>query len=86
LPVIATPVGGIPEFLEHGVNGLIIPVADVSKLVEAIGKVFEDRPFSENMALRAMETVRLKFGADAMVSQLKALYTEALASWSPEKI
>jgi glycosyltransferase involved in cell wall biosynthesis len=34
LPVIATPVGGIPDLVEDGENGFIVPVGDSSMLAE----------------------------------------------------
>jgi glycosyltransferase involved in cell wall biosynthesis len=77
LPIITTPVGGIPEFMRDGVNGLMIPVGDTARLAEAIQKLSGDRGFADKLALQGLETVTAKFGADTMVAQLKVIYEQA---------
>jgi len=52
LPVVATPVGGMPELVRHGENGLLVPPADPQQLARALG-VLVDQPdtrrwFGEN--------------------------------------
>jgi glycosyltransferase involved in cell wall biosynthesis len=42
LPVIATPVGGIPEVLRDGQNGLSIPTGDPDALAAAMSRLAED--------------------------------------------
>jgi glycosyltransferase involved in cell wall biosynthesis len=42
LPVISTPVTGIPEAVRHGVNGLIVPEGDATSLANAIERVMRD--------------------------------------------
>lgn len=42
LPVIATPVGGVPEQIEHGVNGLIVPPSDPTAIIAAVNAIVED--------------------------------------------
>ena len=44
LPVIASDIGGVPELVEHEVNGLLIAPADVSALAEAIGRLAHSEP------------------------------------------
>ncbi|GIV15918.1 MAG: glycosyl transferase [Armatimonadota bacterium] len=56
LPVITTPVGGIPEFVHDGVNGLLVPPTDIPALSSAIQRLIED------------ERLRLQMGANARAS------------------
>ena len=56
LPVIASPVGGIPEVVQDGYNGLLVPPTDISALADAMQKLMED------------ETLRLQMGARARAS------------------
>jgi glycosyltransferase involved in cell wall biosynthesis len=43
LPVITTPVGGVPEVVEHGKTGLLVKPGDTDELVKAIIRVLEDK-------------------------------------------
>lgn len=54
-PVIATAVGGLPDIIEHGVNGMLVPPADPEQLALAVNRFFdsEDRPRLEQGARAA---------------------------------
>lgn len=60
-PVIATAVGGVPELVEDGVNGLLVPPADADATAEAIRRFFGDAD------LRA----RLRAGAGASLERYR---------------
>jgi glycosyltransferase involved in cell wall biosynthesis len=51
LPIVATPVGGIPCMVESGRNGLLVPVSDPEKLADAIEKLLRDEPLRRKMGL-----------------------------------
>ncbi len=50
LPVVTTPVAGIPEIIDHGVEGLLVPVNDVAALRSAIGGLLDDPDRRQAMA------------------------------------
>lgn len=52
LPIIASEVGGIPEFVEHGVNGHLVPPAEPAILASAIRQLGEDPELREEMSAR----------------------------------
>lgn len=56
-PVVATAVGGIPELIEHGHNGLLVPPEDPSALADAIVELLSDRRRIRAMGRRARELV-----------------------------
>src|SRR5205814_1832414 len=43
VPVVATQVGGLPEAIEDGVTGLLVPPRDSAALAKAIARILEDR-------------------------------------------
>lgn len=57
MPVITTPVGGIPEFVQDGVNGLLVPPMDIPALCSAIQRLIEDEPLRLQMGANARASV-----------------------------
>ncbi|MDP2954300.1 MAG: glycosyltransferase family 4 protein, partial [Chloroflexota bacterium] len=55
LPVVATRVGGIPEFVEDGVNGILVPPKDPQALAHAILALVKDSELREKMGRRSLE-------------------------------
>lgn len=56
-PVIATAVGGIPEVVRHGVNGLLVPARDIDALVQAVERVVRDDGLRASLAASAAASV-----------------------------
>ena len=52
LPIVGTAVGGIPDLVEHGSNGLLVPPGDVSALAGAIRYLADDPELRTEMTLR----------------------------------
>lgn len=57
LPVVATAVGGIPEVLRDGENGLLVPPADAKALAEALARVLADDALCARLGTAARATV-----------------------------
>lgn len=49
LPVIATDVGGIPEIIEDGVNGILVKPKEPKEIVQAIIKIYSQPEFAQNL-------------------------------------
>ena len=84
-PVIATAVGGIPEVVEHGRNGILIPPRDVQALAEALAE-FHARPHASlDMGERASAHVREHHTWDRVAQRFEGVYDEVLglASFVP---
>ncbi|MDB5936290.1 MAG: hypothetical protein JWQ01_3634 [Massilia sp.] len=75
-PVVSTTVGGIPEAIDDGVDGLLIAPGDVPALTAALGALLDDAALRERIGDSARTTVRLRFSTDAAVATLSALYRE----------
>lgn len=70
--VVSTSIAGIPELVEHGVSGLLVPPADPSALAAAIRTLLEDQQRARDMGLRGQQKVRAEFTLPDCVAQLRA--------------
>jgi glycosyltransferase involved in cell wall biosynthesis len=78
LPVVATAVGGIPDLIEQGVHGLLVPPGDPDALAGALAKLLRDPQRARTMGGRGQERRRAEFNFDTMVRRLEDLYCELL--------
>ncbi len=74
LPVVATPVGGIPDVLKDGTTGRLVPVDDVPALTAALRASLRDAATSQALAAAAREHVLTRCSVTAMLRGLEALY------------
>lgn len=74
LPVIATPVGGVPEMLIQEVNGLLVAPGDIDALTAAITRLMGDPSLRSRLAAAARETIATRFSLNAAVERLLDIY------------
>jgi glycosyltransferase involved in cell wall biosynthesis len=79
-PVVATRVGGIPEVIQDGETGLLVPAGDPQALADAVSSLLADPARAAVMAARGREAVRARFSANGMVRQVERLYLELAAA------
>jgi len=60
-PVVATRVGGIPEIIDHGVNGFLVEPDDINGLCEHVSTLIDNEQLRLDMGKRAREIVERKF-------------------------
>lgn len=77
MPSIATRVGGIPEVIEDGVNGLLIDAGDTQALAAAMKHYIENRNDIYSHGQHASESVR-SFYPDAIAKSLDAVYSSLM--------
>ena len=77
-PVVATAVSGIPELVEHEVNGLLIEPDDPQALADALLRLHDDPELTRRLTDNARATVRERFDGDRLAHQLAALFRETL--------
>jgi glycosyltransferase involved in cell wall biosynthesis len=75
-PIVATKVGGIPEAIEDGVHGILVPPRDEAALAAAIGGVLGDPNGGSEMGARARDRCRREFSLGRTVESLQQLYEE----------
>jgi glycosyltransferase involved in cell wall biosynthesis len=79
LPIIATPVGGIPEVIRDGENGYLVPPRDAGALAETIWRVREDPIHATSCGAAALRTVREKYSHRRNAQRVMEVYEEVLA-------
>ena len=78
LPVFATTHGGIPEAVEHGVNGWLVPEGDHDALGRALIDLAADPTRLTTMGEAASKSVTQNFDLRAQVRKLEGYYQEAI--------
>jgi glycosyltransferase involved in cell wall biosynthesis len=74
LPVIATNVNGIPEQVEDGLTGLLVPRQDVQALTTAILTLLKDPVMRRNMGDEGSKKLAKEFTGDRMVAKTRLIY------------
>jgi N-acetyl-alpha-D-glucosaminyl L-malate synthase BshA len=79
-PSVATAVGGIPEVVESGVSGLLVPPGDPVALARGVESLIGDPDMRRRMGREAGARARERFSAAAMVPRYEALYRRVCAA------
>lgn len=74
VPVVATPVTGIPELVADERTGLLVPERDPAALAEALRRLLIDRPLRRRLADAARARIEADFDIAANVRALRALF------------
>jgi glycosyltransferase involved in cell wall biosynthesis len=74
VPVVATSVGGLPEIVEHGTTGLLVPPADEAGLTRGIMWMLDHPQEAVEMAAAAKAVAEEKFTASAMARRTEEVY------------
>jgi glycosyltransferase involved in cell wall biosynthesis len=74
LPVVATNVGGLPEVVEDGVTGILVPPGNAKALADALVRLLRDPDLRARMGQAGRERVRAEFTVDRVVTQTLAVY------------
>ena len=74
LPVLTTPVGGIPGLVEDGLTGVFITPGDVPGLASAIIRLLRDEPLRRQLASNARATIETRYSLEAVGSRLAEAY------------
>lgn len=80
LPIIATSVGGIPDIIHHGRNGLLIPSDDIEALASALLRLISDHELSARLGNQARRDAEEFFSLEKVTSQYICLYNNLLTN------
>lgn len=76
LPVIATSVGGVPEVVRNGFNGLLVPPEDPAALASAIDCICNDNTLAKSLGNNARKTIKEKFSLDKVAQSYSRIYQD----------
>ena len=78
IPCVVTPVGGIPDIVVDGENGLVFGVGDVDGLANKLHMIIIDRTLRENIVLGQDQYVKGAFNINSINRKLEKIYTRLL--------
>ncbi len=79
-PVAASAVGGIPELVRDGQNGLLFPSESAEALASAVEHLLDDREFAARLGSAARRDTRARFGIEAVAAATEAFHRDVIAA------
>ncbi len=79
VPAIATRVGGVPELIEDGINGILRPVGDIDGMAQAAIRLLQHPEALANMIQAARKTAKDHFCAYTVIALYESYYRQILA-------
>jgi glycosyltransferase involved in cell wall biosynthesis len=76
LPIVSTPVGGIPEVVRQGVDGLLVPPGDSNALANALAQLLHEPELRKRMGRNARSRFLSQHGAQGIMQRLEEIYRE----------
>lgn len=73
LPIVASKTGGIPDVIEDGVNGMLVPPGDPEALAHAIGRLLTDRDLARQLSEAAQERSK-DYDWEVLAERVLAVY------------
>ena len=77
--VVATEVGGVPELVEDGVTGFLVPPRDPDALAEALQKLIADPELRRRMGQAGRKKALKEFTLDRMLQETERVYKQVLS-------
>lgn len=78
LPVVSTQISGIPELIENGVDGILVPQRDVYALAAALERLIRQNPLRKRFGQAARAKICRVFDATENTRKLASLYAQVL--------
>jgi glycosyltransferase involved in cell wall biosynthesis len=83
VPVVSTRVGGVPELVDDGMHGKLVPYGDVGAMADAIVWMVEHPSDRRRMGEAGRRRIGADFSTDRMVSRCEDAYEEFLSMGAP---
>jgi glycosyltransferase involved in cell wall biosynthesis len=86
VPVVATAVGGNPEVIADGINGLLVPSGDPTALSNAMSRVLKDEPLRATLADGGVSRMRERFTFEAQAEKYRTLLTNLIHACATQRV
>lgn len=77
-PVLATTAGGLPEVVEHGVSGWLVPPQDPARLAQAIGQLMDDPALRQRLGAAGRQRAQQHFSLPTVTARLRDIYRRSV--------
>jgi starch synthase len=77
-PVVATTVGGLPELVDHGRTGYLVPPRDERALADALVRLLRDKKLRHQLGANGKRKIDTELSPDAVARQTLAVYRRAI--------
>lgn len=79
VPIIATRVGGVPDVITNGINGLLVPCADVEALCNGMSQIIVHPELREKFSREARKTVESRYSVQPWCQKILQIYQDISA-------
>jgi glycosyltransferase involved in cell wall biosynthesis len=79
-PVVATRVGGVPDLVQEGETGFLVPPSDDEALAQRLGQLLDDADLRARLGRRARQVCRARFHVDHVARRYYELYRRVLGT------
>lgn len=83
LPIVATAVDGIPELIEDGINGVLVPPGDPTALADALSDLRNQPARAKELGRQGQQDI-VYYSASAMAERYLSLYAELGLTWGEQ--
>ena len=80
LPVIASKVGGVPDIIKSGANGLLVRPGNAHEIADAICMLYEDENLRLKLGREARVTAQIQYGVNQWIKKIEDEYLRVVAS------
>src|SRR3712207_9060694 len=89
VPVVASAVGGIPDQIRHGEEGILVPPGDPGALSDALGTLMRDPAHARRLGEAGRRRAEKEFNPEKLVGRIEGVYQGALEgtvdAWGAEE-
>ncbi|MDM8567431.1 glycosyltransferase family 4 protein [Candidatus Halobeggiatoa sp. HSG11] len=78
IPCVTTNITGVPELIEHGVNGLLVAPSDVNDLAQSIAKLMDEPDLRQQMGIAASQKVKKHYELQQNTKRLADIFRKRL--------